>query len=212
MAHFSVKRELEPEVAQLGVRRLIEAGATVRTQAPLIRHVNDNPDNWAQMWRLQMKLGAIPYYMFVERDTGARGYFEVPLWRAYEIFTEAYRQVTGLARTVRGPSMSCTPGKVLIDGIAEVNGQKVFVMKFIQARDPAWTNRVFFAKYDPKAMWMDQLKPAFGESKFFFDGDMRQMLESGEARVWLPTEVEALEETWRMEYDEKRYRGQHPTQ
>src|SRR5690606_35204474 len=138
------------------------------------------------------------------------GYFEVPLWRAYEIFTEAYRQVTGLARTVRGPSMSCTPGKVLVDGIAEVNGQKVFVMKFIQARDPAWTNRVFFAKYDPKATWMDQLKPAFGEQEFFFDGDMRQMLETGEARVWLPTEVEALEETWQMEYDENKHRGQRP--
>ncbi len=210
MAHFSIRRELETDVAQLGLRRLIEAGATVRTQAPLIRHVNDNPDNWAQMWRLQMKLGAIPYYMFVERDTGARGYFEVPLWRAYEIFTEAYRQVTGLARTVRGPSMSCTPGKVLVDGIAEVSGQKVFVLKFIQARDPAWTNRVFFAKYDPKATWMDQLKPAFGEHEFFFDGDMRQMLETGEARVWLPTEVEALEETWQMEYDENSHRGQRP--
>ena len=199
MAHFSVLRELQTDVAQLAIKRLISAGATVRTQAPLIRHVNDNADNWAQMWRQQVKLGAIPYYMFIERDTGARGYFEVPLWRAFMIFTEAYRQVTGLARTVRGPSMSCTPGKVLISGVAEIHGEKAFVLKMLQARDPAWVNQVFFAKYDQRATWMDQLKPAFGEEEFFFAEGMRDIRAAGEGRVWLPTEVDALEETWRMD-------------
>ena len=199
MAHFSVHREIQTDVAQLAVKRLISAGATVRTQSPLIRHVNDSADNWAGMWRTQVKLGAIPYYMFVERDTGARGYFEVPLWRAYMIFTEAYRQVTGLARTVRGPSMSCTPGKVLIDGITEVNGEKLFVLKMLQARDPAWVNKVFFARYDQRATWMDQLKPAFGEDEFFFAEGMRDMRLQSEGRVWLPTEVDALEETWNMD-------------
>jgi KamA family protein len=202
MAHYSIKRELETDIAQAAVKRLIAAGATVRTQAPLIRHVNDNADNWAQMWRLQVRMGAIPYYMFVERDTGARGYFEVPLWRAHMIFTEAYRQVTGLARTVRGPSMSCTPGKVLIDGTAEIHGEKVFVLKMLQGRDPAWVNEVFFAKYDQRATWMDQLKPAFGGREFFFAEGMREIMRSGEGRVWLPTEVDALEETWRMESHE----------
>ncbi|MCA8919322.1 MAG: lysine 2,3-aminomutase, partial [Planctomycetes bacterium] len=199
MAHFSVHREIQTDVAQLAVKRLISAGATVRTQSPLIRHVNDSADNWAGMWRTQVKLGAIPYYMFVERDTGARGYFEVPLWRAYMIFTEAYRQVTGLARTVRGPSMSCTPGKVMIDGITEVNGEKLFVLKMLQGRDPAWVNQVFFAKYDQRATWMDQLKPAFGHNEFFFAEGMRDMRLQSEGRVWLPTEVDALEETWNMD-------------
>jgi KamA family protein len=200
MAHFSVRRELQTDVAQEAVRRLVNAGATVRCQAPLIRHVNDDASNWALMWRQQVKLGAVPYYMFVERDTGARGYFEVPLWRAYEIFTEAYRQVTGLARTVRGPSMSCTPGKVMIDGIADVRGERVFVLKMLQGRDPAWVNRVFFAQYDEKATWMDQLKPAFGERKFFFEDAMRDMNKTGEGRVWMDTEVEALEDAWQQEY------------
>ena len=39
----------------------------------------------------------------------------------------------------------------------------------IQARDPAWVQRPFFAKYDPDATWLGQLQPAFGEKKFFFD-------------------------------------------
>jgi len=204
MAHFSVLRELQTDIAQQAVKRLVGAGATVRTQAPLVRHVNDNAENWEQMWRLQVRLGAVPYYMFVERDTGARGYFEVPLARAYEIFTQAWRQVTGLARTVRGPSMSCTPGKVMVVGIATVKGEKVFVLKMLQGRDPEWANQVFFAKYDEQATWMDQLQPAFGEREFLFEEGLRQMKLTGEGRVWLPSEVDSLEETWQVNIPEPR--------
>jgi hypothetical protein len=64
--------------------------------------------------------------------------------------------------------MSCTPGKVLVDGIAEIDGKKYFVLKFLQGRDPEWTNRMFFAHYDEDAAWIDQLQPAFCD-RFFFD-------------------------------------------
>ena len=169
MAHSSHSRELEPEVARKAVDRVLNAGAVIRCQAPLIRKVNDNANVWAQLWRQQVQLGMVPYYMFIERDTGAKAYFEVPLIRAFKVFSEAYNQVSGLCRTVRGPSMSASPGKVLVDGVAEVGGEKVFVLKFLQGRDPSWVNRIFFAKYDPKATWLDGLKPAFGEDKFFFE-------------------------------------------
>ena len=169
MAHSSQSRELEPDIAQLAVKRLLDAGAVIRCQAPLIRKVNDDANVWAQLWRKQVQLGMVPYYMFVERDTGAKAYFEVPLARAYKVFTEAYSQVSGLCRTVRGPSMSASPGKVLVDGITEVGGEKVFALKFLQGRDPSWVNRLFFAQYDPKATWLDGLKPAFGEERFFFE-------------------------------------------
>ena len=52
------------------------------------------------MWRTQVRMGMVPYYMFVERDTGPQDYFAVPLARGYEIFREAYQGVSGLA----GPS------------------------------------------------------------------------------------------------------------
>ena len=169
MAHSSHSRELEPDIAQLAVKRLLDAGAVIRCQAPLIRKVNDDANVWAQLWRKQVQLGMVPYYMFVERDTGAKAYFEVPLARAYKVFTEAYSQVSGLCRTVRGPSMSASPGKVLVDGITEVGGEKVLALKFLQGRDPSWVNRLFFAQYDPKATWLDGLKPAFGEDRFFFE-------------------------------------------
>jgi len=176
MAHSSHSRELEPEVARKAVDRVLNAGAVIRCQAPLIRKVNDNANVWAQLWRQQVQLGMVPYYMFVERDTGAKAYFEVPLARAYKVFTEAYSQVAGLCRTVRGPSMSALPGKVLVDGITEVAGEKVFVLKFLQGRDPMWANRVFFAQYDPKATWLTDLKPAFGEERFFYESAMEEAL------------------------------------
>ena len=44
------------------------------------------------MWRRQVDLGCIPYYMFVARDTGAQHYFSVPLVRAWEIFRRGLRR------------------------------------------------------------------------------------------------------------------------
>ncbi|MEE9133550.1 MAG: lysine 2,3-aminomutase [Gemmatimonadota bacterium] len=175
MAHYSHPRELETPVAEEAVRRIRSTGATIRSQAPLVRHVNDSADAWAELWRRQVRLGVIPYYMFVERDTGARRYFEVPLARAQEIFNAAYRQVSGLARTVRGPSMSTTPGKVLIDGVATVNGEKVFVLKFLRGRDPEWVRKPFFARFDPQATWLDDLEPAFGAREFFYEAPLREI-------------------------------------
>ena len=183
MAHSSHSRELEPKVAQHAVERVLNAGAVIRCQAPLIRKVNDNANVWAQLWRRQVQLGMVPYYMFVERDTGAKAYFEVPLVRAYKVFTEAYSQVAGLCRTVRGPSMSAMPGKVLIDGITQVAGEKVFVLKFLQGRDPKWANRVFFARYDPTATWLSGLQPAFGEEQFFFEDTMKEALAESERKA-----------------------------
>src|SRR5690606_5720057 len=86
MAHFSHPRELEPDIVREAVRRIRDTGAVIRTQAPLIRTINDSSETWATMWRTQVRLGMIPYYMFVERDTGPQDYFAVPLAQAYEIF------------------------------------------------------------------------------------------------------------------------------
>jgi hypothetical protein len=137
--------------------------------------VNDAPGVWAAMWRKQVHLGAIPYYMFVERDTGPQNYFGVPLARALEIFSEAYCSVSGLARTVRGPSMSTTAGKILVDGVVDFRDEELFVLKFLQARDPDWVGRPFFARFDPKAKWIDDLRPPLGEAGFFFERQLRQI-------------------------------------
>jgi KamA family protein len=163
MAHFSHPRELEPPVVADAVRRIRGTGAVIRTQAPLIRSINDNAGTWAHMWRAQLRMGMIPYYMFIERDTGPQDFFAVPLARGYQVYRDAYRSVSGLARTVRGPSMSATPGKVCVDGIAEVAGQRVFVLHMIQARDASLVGKPFFARFDPAATWISDLQPAFAD-------------------------------------------------
>ena len=168
MAHFSHPRELEPEMVAAAVRRIRSTGAVIRTQAPLIRSINDDPVTWSGMWRSQARMGMIPYYMFVERDTGPQDYFAVPLARACEVFGAAYRSVSGLCRTVRGPSMSATPGKVCVDGVVEVAGEKVFALHLIQARDPELVGKPFFARFDPAAVWLSDLEPAFA-ARFPFE-------------------------------------------
>jgi KamA family protein len=169
MAHFTHPRELMTNVALRAIAKLRAAGATIRTQAPLVRHVNDDPAVWAEMWREQVRAGCVPYYMFVERDTGAQRYFGLPLARALEVYDGAYRRVSGLARTARGPSLSADPGKVCVDGVSELAGERVFHLRFLQARDPAWVGRPFFAAYDDEAQWLGDLAPAFGADRFFFE-------------------------------------------
>lgn len=88
-----------------------------------------------------------------------------------EYIPEAYSNVSGLSRTVRGPSMSANPGKIQILGVSEVRGEKVFVLRFLQCRNPNLVDIPFFAKYDKKATWFDELEPAFGEKEFFFQKD-----------------------------------------
>ncbi|MEE9169165.1 MAG: lysine 2,3-aminomutase [bacterium] len=171
MAHFSHPRELETSAVEEAIHKIRKTGTQIRTQSPILAHINDAPGVWQQMWQKQVKLGCIPYYMFVVRDTGAQHYFGIPLVRAWEIFQNAYKNVSGLSRTVRGPSMSATPGKVHILGVNEIHGEKVLVMQFLQARNPDWVRRPFFARYDEQAIWLDELKPAFGEEKFFFEDD-----------------------------------------
>jgi len=168
-AHFNHPVELSTEAVHKAIRHILSTGVQIRTQSPVLRHINDKPELWSEMWRKQVDLGCIPYYMFIARDTGSKAYFELPLEKCWEIFRKAYRNVSGLCRTVRGPSMSDHAGKIQVLGVQEVKGEKVFVLRFIQGRNPRWVHVPFFAKYDPKATWFNQLRPAFGEEKFFFE-------------------------------------------
>ncbi len=175
MAHVNHPRELSTPAVREAVARVRDAGAEVRTQSPLMRHINDDPEVWAEMWRQQVHLGCVPYYMFVARDTGAQHFFGVPLVRAQQIFRQAHNAVSGLARTVRGPSMSTDPGKVEVMGVTEVRGERVIVLRMLQGRNPDWALRPFFAAYDEDATWLSDLRPAFGEERFFFEEELERL-------------------------------------
>lgn len=170
-AHFNHPVELSTDAVKQAISRIRNTGAQIRTQSPLLKHINAESSVWAAMWKEQVALGLIPYYMFVARDTGSKAFFEVPLEKAWNIFRRAYSAVSGICRTVRGPSMSAHPGKIQILGVSEVRGEKVFVLRFLQCRNPNLVDIPFFAEYNRTATWFDELKPAFGEKEFFFEKD-----------------------------------------
>ncbi|MDH5403504.1 MAG: 4Fe-4S cluster-binding domain-containing protein [Candidatus Heimdallarchaeota archaeon] len=173
MAHFNHYQELQTQSLEEAVTNIRKTGTQIRTQSPILNHINADHRVWKKMWKMQVDLGMIPYYMFLVRDTGAQHYFGVTLLNAWRIFNRAYREVSGIARTVRGPSMSCTPGKILFSGPAKIGNEDVMVLKFIQGRDASWVNKPFFAKYNPNAIWIDDLEPVFEDSFFFEDQEIQ---------------------------------------
>jgi len=163
MSHLGHVRELQTDKVRDAIKRLRQdAGVIIRSQSPVMRGINDDAQVWADKWREEVRLGIVPYYMFMARDTGAQAFFDVPLVRAHRLYSDAIRNTSGLCRTARGPSMSCTPGKVEVTGVQEIMGQEAFVLRFLQCRDESWVGKVFFAKFDPKAVWFDDLEPLDG--------------------------------------------------
>lgn len=160
MAHFNHYVEMDNAVVQEAMENIRATGAQIRTQAPILKNINDNSDVWAKMWTEQVKLGLVPYYMFVERETGPFEYFQIPLSEAYKIYTDAVRETGSLAKTVTGPVMSAAKGKVQVLAVVEnpLSGKKSFVLQYVRHRDYRETFKPFYMEYDEKATWVDQLK------------------------------------------------------
>ena len=90
--------------------------------------------------------------------------------------------------------MSTDPGKIEIQGVEEFAGEKVFVLRFLQARNPDWVHRPFLARFDPEARWLDDLEPATidasarrdrgrGRARFFWEDELAAMRARGRTQV-----------------------------
>jgi KamA family protein len=165
MAHFNHPNELETAVIQEAISNVRQTGAEIRTQAPVLNHINNNSNAWARMWKKQVQLGMIPYYMFIERETGPYEYFSVSLAEVYQMYQNAIRETGSFSKTVTGPVMSAAKGKVQIMGVVDnpLDGNKYFMMQYVRHRDYRKTFRPFFMEFDPEATWVDQLNevPSF---------------------------------------------------
>ena len=66
-----------------------------------------------------------------------------------------------------------------------------FVLNLIQARNPDWVKKPFFAKYDENATWLSQLKPALGHDKFFYQDELNQIIRTNNGQMFFNEETEA---------------------
>ena len=65
MAHFNHLVELKTGSVKQAIKKMRETGAQIRTQSPLLTHINDDANMWAQMWQKQVDLGCIPYLSLI---------------------------------------------------------------------------------------------------------------------------------------------------
>jgi KamA family protein len=149
MAHFNHPRELT-DTAMQGLRALLDAGAMIVNQTPMIRGVNDRPEVMAELFDRFAFLGIPPYYVFQCRPTLGNKPFSVPIEEAYATFLGAQGMACGLARRARF-CMSHSSGKIEVIGLTEES----VIMRYHRAADPADHGRVMIFPRDARAHWFD---------------------------------------------------------
>ena len=153
MAHFDHPRELtDPAIA--GIDMLIKCGVICVNQCPMIKGVNDDATVIAQLYRKLSFIGCPPYYLFQGRPTAGNQPYEVPIIRGYEIFEEAKKHLSGLAKRARFV-MSHETGKIEIVGVDSAH----IYLRYHRAKDPANEGRFLIFERDDNAFWLDQLTP-----------------------------------------------------
>src|SRR6056297_347714 len=188
MSHFSTPRELLNLPTIAATRRLKSYGLTVKSQSPIMNHIslfNDDEgkvdvdksaQNWIDLGNIFAMLGIGFHSMYLARPTGEHHYFTVPLAEIDKVFSKIYRSLASINRPSRYITQTSSAGKVSLLGTTEVKGEKAFVLKFNEARNMEWMDKVFLAKYDEKENTIENLEPFEGD-KYFFEDELRQIEE-----------------------------------
>jgi KamA family protein len=151
MVHFNHPRELTPQAVEC-LQTAMQCGCAVTNQTPLLGNVNDNPDVIAELFNRLAYMGVPPYYLFHGRPTKGNNFFRVTLKRGYEIFLEAHKHMSGLARRARY-CMSHVTGKIETVGIAD---GKIF-LRYHQAKNPENHGKFMVFPLKEDAAWFDDL-------------------------------------------------------
>lgn len=186
MAHFSTPRELLNPSTIAAVRRLQRHGVVIRSQSPMMDHISlfrsetgevdidRSAQNWIDLANLLAMLHIGFHSMYCARPTGEHHYFTAPLAAVEQIAARIHRSLASINRPSRYISMTTSAGKISILGTAVVNGEKAFALKFTQARNMNWMDRVFLARYDETQNNVDLLEP-FDTKEFFFREELRSI-------------------------------------
>lgn len=153
MAHFDHPRELT-DAAVEGLDCFMRCGVVTVNQCPLIKGVNDDPAVLAELYQKLAWTGCPPYYLFQGRPTQGNEPYEVPIVRGWEIFREALRRGSGLARRARFV-MSHETGKIEICGVDAAH----IYMRYHRAKNPEDRGQFMIFRRNDDAYWLDQLEP-----------------------------------------------------
>lgn len=153
MAHFDHPRELtDAAIAALDV--CITCGVICVNQCPLIRGINDDPKVLSSLYKELSFIGCPPYYLFQCRPTAGNRPYQVPIVRGWEIFREALRRGSGLARRPRFV-MSHASGKIEIAGV----DKRYIYLRPHRAKSIAEQGRLKIYHRNDDARWLDDLEP-----------------------------------------------------
>jgi lysine 2,3-aminomutase len=186
VAHFSTPEEILNPATIAAIRRLKSYGVTVRSQSPIMNHVslwmdeNGKVDiersakNWIDLGNILGMLGVGFHSMYCARPTGEHHYFTAPLVDIHKIFTKVYQTLSSIYRPSRYITMTSSAGKISMLGPVDVDGETAFALKFNEARNMDWLNRIYLTEYDEKQNTIEKLKP-FHADKNFFDDELKEI-------------------------------------
>jgi lysine 2,3-aminomutase len=150
MSHISHPREITNETKKC-FQALIQAGAILMNQTPVLKGINDAPDVLAELMNQLSWIGVTPYYFFINRPVAGNYDFVLPLKEAYTIVEQAKAKTSGLGKRVR-LVMSHSSGKIEIMAIE--NGKAY--LKYHQSRDGEY-GKLMILDCPDDATWFDDL-------------------------------------------------------
>jgi L-lysine 2,3-aminomutase len=186
MAHFSTPREVLNPFTLAAIRRLQRYGAVVRSQSPIMNHVSLFTDaagkvdversaqNWIDLAQILAMLQVHFHSMYCARPTGEYHYFTAPLADVSRVFNRIFRSLASLHRPSRHITMTTSAGKISLLGTVDIGGEKAFALQFSEARNMAWMDKVFLAKYDERQTRINVLQP-WDTSEFFFEAELSEI-------------------------------------
>ncbi|MDH3321812.1 MAG: hypothetical protein OEM04_02420 [Flavobacteriaceae bacterium] len=186
MGHFSSPKELMNIVTLASVRRLRAHGVNVKSQSPMMNHislfkdqngqvdVDRSAQNWIDLAEILTMQGIGFHSMYCARPTGEHHYFTAPLADMDKVFSKIYRSLPSVSRPSRYITMTSSAGKTSLMGTVEVNGRKAFALKFNEARNMEWLDKVYLAEYDEQETTIEKLKP-FGGGKNFYEEELKSI-------------------------------------
>ena len=162
MAHFNHPKELTP-VAIKGLNMLMQSGAIVINQTPMIKGVNDDPEVLTELFNRLSFIGIPPYYVFLCRPTLGNEPFVIPVEEGYQIFEKARSLCSGLAKRAR-LVMSHESGKVEVVGMSK---RQVY-LKYNRSADAENDAKFLVFNSNPDAYWFDDYLEAQIELPFVY--------------------------------------------